>query len=194
MKKTFLFMPVRQGVVLERKFACWCNTCMRASAPGEGSMDTMYRCVGCKSGLPWKETQIERTDPAGVAMRQKRALLHARELAKQLQRKFQQSDNPVWVAVQNRGEDEPDQCESHCPHTAHALMNGSMLSILMIATGAGILLAEHFASRKSMISAGLLGAPAMMRVTLKLLSSGLIVMSVEAMSGASFALGKGHKR
>ena len=25
MKKTFLFMPIREGVVLERKFACWCQ-------------------------------------------------------------------------------------------------------------------------------------------------------------------------
>ena len=24
MKKTFLFMPVREGVVLQKKFACWC--------------------------------------------------------------------------------------------------------------------------------------------------------------------------
>ena len=31
-KKTFVFMPVRDSVVLERKFACWCSSCMQASS------------------------------------------------------------------------------------------------------------------------------------------------------------------
>ena len=64
MKKTFLFMPVSEGVTLQRKFACWCESCMHASAPGEGSMDPAYCCVGCSSDEPWIETSVRRTDAA----------------------------------------------------------------------------------------------------------------------------------
>ena len=108
-KKTFLFMPVRQGVVLERKFACWCAPCMQASAPGEGSMDSNCRCVECKSNLPWKETGVDRSDATGIANGRKDALALAHSLAEQLEGKFKQSTNSVWVAVQNRGEEESDQ-------------------------------------------------------------------------------------
>ena len=110
-KKTFLFMPVRESVVLERKFSCWCSSCMRAGGPGEGlSLQAgSFTCEGCTSGLPWKETSVERTDASGVANSRARTLAYARQLAEQLERKFQQSNQPVWVAVQNRGEDDPDQ-------------------------------------------------------------------------------------
>ena len=68
MKKTFLFMGVREGVILQRKFACWCTSCMHASAPGEGTMDSNYCCTGCESeSLAWEETSIDRCDAAGIA-------------------------------------------------------------------------------------------------------------------------------
>jgi len=68
MKKTYLFMAVREGVILQRDFACWCSACMQASAPGEGTMDAAYRCGGCTSdGLAWKETCVDREDAPGVA-------------------------------------------------------------------------------------------------------------------------------
>ena len=39
-----------------------------------------------------------------------KTLAHARYLAEQLKRKLsEQSNQPVWVAVQNRGENDPDQ-------------------------------------------------------------------------------------
>uniref|UniRef100_A0A7S0LUV0 Uncharacterized protein n=1 Tax=Coccolithus braarudii TaxID=221442 RepID=A0A7S0LUV0_9EUKA len=107
-KKTFLFMPIRAGIVLRRDFACWCNACMRASAPGEGSMDSSYRCVECVSDLPWDETSIQRSDAAGVANDKARKLAHARDLARQLACRFEASSQPVWVAIENRGEDDPD--------------------------------------------------------------------------------------
>lgn len=66
-------------------------------------------CLGCNSNLPWKETSVERTDAVGVANDRARALGHARDLSDQLQRKFAQGNQPVWVAVQNRGEEDPDQ-------------------------------------------------------------------------------------
>lgn len=110
MKKTFLFMPVREGVTLQRSFACWCNACMHAWAPGEGSMDSNYACKGCCSpDLKWRETSIGRTDAAGVSNARRRSLGKARELTKQLQAHFGRSSEPIWVAVQNRGEDDPDQ-------------------------------------------------------------------------------------
>eukprot|EP00966_Prymnesium_polylepis_P336562 7391637-Prymnesium_polylepis.1 len=104
-------MPIRDSVVLERKFACWCSACMQASAPGAGLVlrNASYVCPGCTSRLTWKETAVERTDKAGVANEKARALAHARQLACQLQRKFQSSNQPIWVASQNRGEDDPDQ-------------------------------------------------------------------------------------
>lgn len=109
MKKTFVFQAVREEVVLQRPFACWCNACMHASAPGEGTMDTNYRVDGCASGLLWRETVIAREDAAGIANARTRTRNHARSLRDQLIRHFKQTNQPVWVAVQNRGEDEPDQ-------------------------------------------------------------------------------------
>ena len=107
-KKTFLFMPIRKGVVLQRDFACWCCACMQASAPGEGSMDSSYRCAECDSNLLWKETSIERSDAAGVANAKARKLKHARELAQQLADRFAHSSEAIWLVLDHRGEDDPD--------------------------------------------------------------------------------------
>jgi hypothetical protein len=113
MKKIFLWMPVREGVTLQRPWACWCSACMKASAPGEGTMDSNYRCVGCASadaeGCHWKETSIQRADEAGVANAKARTRQVAHSLRDRLKAHFALSDKPVWVAVQNRGEDDPDQ-------------------------------------------------------------------------------------
>ena len=110
MKKTFLFMPVRTGVTLQRDYACWCTACMHSWAPGEGTMNANYVCAERVSPqLVWRETQIERTDAAGISNARQRSLNKARDLTKQLQAHFERSNAPVWVAVQNRGEDDPDQ-------------------------------------------------------------------------------------
>jgi hypothetical protein len=113
MKKTFLFMPVREGVTLQREWACWCGSCMQASAPGEGTMDSSYRCVDCASadaeGCDWRETSIERSDAAGVANAKARTRQTSRSLRDQLVAHFAKSDCAVWVAVQNRGEVDPDR-------------------------------------------------------------------------------------
>lgn len=110
-KKTFLFMPVREGVVLMRKFACWCTWCMHSWAPGEGTMDTNYVCNDCESPqLQWEEASIARTDAAGISNARQRSLNKARALTQQLRDHFQKSNRPLWVAVQNRGiEDDVDQ-------------------------------------------------------------------------------------
>ena len=122
MKKTFLFQAVRDSVILQRKFACWCPSCMHMSAAGEGEMDTAFRCVECETWkqaeegkgeyLKWDETSIARRDAAGVANERQRALVHSRSLRDQLLRKFEQSNEPIWVGVQNRGE-EVRGCPTH---------------------------------------------------------------------------------
>ena len=115
MKKTFLFMPIREGVTLMRRYACWCMPCMQAWAPGEGTMDTNYVCKDCvcrdceSDELKWKETVIGRTDAAGISNSRQRSLNKARDLTQQLRAHFEKSDQPLWVAVQNRGEAEADQ-------------------------------------------------------------------------------------
>ena len=97
MKKTFLFMPVREGVILQRPWACWCVSCMQASAPGEGTMDSNYRCIGCSSeGLSWKETSVQRSDAAGVANAKARTRQVAHSLRDQLIAHFHKSDRAVW--------------------------------------------------------------------------------------------------
>jgi hypothetical protein len=124
MKKTFLFMPVREGVTLMRSYACWCKPCMQAWAPGEGTMDSNFVCQGCESPeLEWKETPIGRTDAAGVSNAKQRSLAKARELTRQLRAHFEKSNTPIWVAVQNRGEDDPDQSVEPLEPTAHCLLS-----------------------------------------------------------------------
>lgn len=109
-KQTFLFMPIREGVTLTRRYACWCSHCMKSWAPGEGTMDSNYVCLGCKSPeLVWKEVAIGRTDAAGISNAKQRSLKKARDLTQQLRAHFAKSDQPLWVAVQNRAEDDPDQ-------------------------------------------------------------------------------------
>lgn len=68
MKKTFLFMPIREGVTLLRRYACWCMPCMHSWAPGEGSMNSNYLCQDCESGSALERTEaaIGRTDAAGI--------------------------------------------------------------------------------------------------------------------------------
>lgn len=73
-------------------------------------MDTNYVCKDCEStDLRWREASIERTDAAGISNARQRALQKARALSKQLQAHFSRSNEPVWVAVQNRGEYDDDQ-------------------------------------------------------------------------------------
>ena len=73
-------------------------------------MDSNYHCIGCSSaGLDWKETSVQRSDAAGVGNAKARTRELARNLRNRLQAHFAKSDRAVWVAVQNRGEDDPDQ-------------------------------------------------------------------------------------
>ena len=77
-------------------------------------MDSNLRCKECVSPqFPWTEKSVDRSDARGVANAQAKTRATARKLADQLVRPggaLQQAGNAgVWVAVQNRGEDDPDQ-------------------------------------------------------------------------------------
>lgn len=112
MKKTFLFMALREDVVGQRAFGCWCSACMRAIGPGHGTMDTLLRCHGCSSPqLEWRERTVEREDAAGVANARRATRAHARSLRDQLKTAMQREcQHGIWVAVQNRGvEEDKDQ-------------------------------------------------------------------------------------
>ena len=82
---------------------------MNVSAPGEG-MTSDYRCEECTSdGLAWDETTCALEGMTGIANERNVSLMKARELTRQLQNHFEKSTTPMWIAVQNRGEDDPDQ-------------------------------------------------------------------------------------
>ena len=108
MKKSYLFIAVAHGVVGMRTFACWCQACMQAIGRGQGSLDSNLHCAECVSPhLPWSERSCDRQDAAGRANARKKAQSYARQLASQLERRLKSAH--VLVAVQNRGEDDPDQ-------------------------------------------------------------------------------------
>ena len=108
MKKSYLFMALAQGVVGMRTFACWCQACMQAVGRGQGSLDSNLCCAECVSPyLSWSEHSCDRQDPSGLANARQKAQVHARKLASQLEHRLR--FGRVLIAVQNRGEDEPDQ-------------------------------------------------------------------------------------
>lgn len=48
--KTYTFMALGEGGRLaQRQFADWCEACMHASSPGEGTLCTNLSCTGCTS-------------------------------------------------------------------------------------------------------------------------------------------------
>ena len=66
-------------------------------------------CEACSSeGLEWRETDVSREDAPGVAHERTRTRNKAKELRDQLVQHFERSNQPVWVAVQNRGEHDPE--------------------------------------------------------------------------------------
>ena len=67
------------------------------------------RCVECSStDLKWKETCVERDDNAGIARARSNTRDKSRTLRDQLKTALEHTNKPVWIAVQNRGEDDPD--------------------------------------------------------------------------------------
>ena len=212
MKKTFLFMAVRDSVILQRKFACWCPSCAQMSAPGEGEMDSSFRCAECDTHkeqeagkgeyLKWAETSIARRDAAGVANDRSRALTHSRSLRDQLIRKFEQSNEPVWVAVQNRGEHViSPQCSNPTPRllpklaaTSHCTdrLSPEMPPTCRIRISIGW--ARHCQSIKFTRRLAATGVCAMIKAMSNSMCSGTIATSVAAMSDESSSDGRLMRR
>ena len=74
-------------------------------------MDSNLCVDGCCSPqLPWAEHSVERQDQAGIGHARTRTRAAARKLRDQLKGMFARGPQPhgVWVAVQNRGENDPD--------------------------------------------------------------------------------------
>jgi hypothetical protein len=109
MQKTFCFMALSPGVVAQRAFACWCPAFLHAARRGQGSMDSNLVVKDCERKQQWFERSVEREDAAGVANARSRTRAHAKACADQLVRALRADSGGVWVAVQNRGEDYPDQ-------------------------------------------------------------------------------------
>jgi hypothetical protein len=110
MQKTFSYMALGDGVAAQRSFSCWCEACMRVFGRGGGGMDSNLVVAACTRGQPWREVSVQRSDASGIANARARARVTAKRCAEQLQRALTASPNePVWVAVQNRGEVDDDQ-------------------------------------------------------------------------------------
>jgi hypothetical protein len=109
MHKSFCFMALAPGIVAQRAFACWCPACLHAVGRGQRSMDSYLKVNGCERKQACLKKSIQREDAAGVANGRSRTRAHAKVCAGQLERDLHATSGGVWVAVQNRSEDDPDQ-------------------------------------------------------------------------------------
>eukprot|EP00310_Coccolithus_braarudii_P003466 CAMPEP_0183378162 /NCGR_PEP_ID=MMETSP0164_2-20130417/124771_1 /TAXON_ID=221442 /ORGANISM="Coccolithus pelagicus ssp braarudi, Strain PLY182g" /LENGTH=146 /DNA_ID=CAMNT_0025555707 /DNA_START=42 /DNA_END=479 /DNA_ORIENTATION=- len=90
-------------------------------------MNSNYGYNGCESAqLTWQEKSIGRADAAGISSSRQRSLNKARSRAKQLQPHFGKTNRQLWVAVQNRGENDPDQ---YWVAVGHCVLLRSMLRL-----------------------------------------------------------------
>ncbi len=94
-RKSFGYLALGEGRVLQRWFDCWCPSCLLATAPGMGSMDSNYKVAGCTSGERWWECAVELQGTRGVAAQRKDAQRKGRELAAKL-------TPGTFIAVQDR--------------------------------------------------------------------------------------------
>jgi hypothetical protein len=111
-RRSFGYRALRDGVVLQRWFDCWCPACMSVTKPGDGVMDSNYRVPQCDShkcwqsnatvgalvaGNPfrWWECSAQRDDTRGVHGRRKEAQAAGKKLVDKLK-------EGSFVAVQDR--------------------------------------------------------------------------------------------
>ena len=108
-RKSFGYMAVTSGRVLQRWFDCWCKACMAATGPGAG-MDGAaqrggYRVQGCSrpTAEPWWDCSVELQGARGIRRQHQLKQKKGRELAAALK-------PGTFVAVEDRtaqGTDEP---------------------------------------------------------------------------------------
>ena len=78
-RKSFGYMALGDGRVLQQWFDCWCPACMSASGPGvglqhngeENTMDSNYQVSGCSYAGPWWECPVQLHGPKGIAAQRK---------------------------------------------------------------------------------------------------------------------------
>jgi hypothetical protein len=101
-RRSFGYRALRDGIVLQRWYDCWCAVCMSVTQPGHGSMDSNYRVVDCCSEKRWRcsagvtaaltaanpfrwwECDVQRKDTRGVRARRDEAQANGRKLAPKL--------------------------------------------------------------------------------------------------------------
>ena len=94
-RKSFGYCALPKARVLQRWFDCWCSNCRASLAPGEGSMDSNYKVVGCERIEPWLEHTVELQGSRGIGQAKATAQKRGRELASKLKPN-------TYVAVQDR--------------------------------------------------------------------------------------------
>ena len=95
-RKSFGYMALDGGRVLQRWFDCWCPECMCAGGPGKGSMNSNYQVAGCRCKERWYEHSVALQGTLGVAALKRKAQRRGRELASKLK-------PGTFIAVEDRG-------------------------------------------------------------------------------------------
>ena len=95
-RKSFGYMALGGGRVLQRWFDCWCPECMKAGGPGQGSMNSNYQVSGCCSHERWYEYSVALQGTRGLVAQRLVAQRKGRELAEKLK-------PGTFIAVQDRG-------------------------------------------------------------------------------------------
>ena len=98
-RKSFGYLALSSGRVLQRWFDCWCPACLAATGPGSG-MDGAasgcgYKVQGCTSQEPWWDCSVQLQGARGVHRQRQLAQKKGRELAESLKPN-------CFVAVQDR--------------------------------------------------------------------------------------------
>ena len=108
-RKSFGYLAVSTGRVLQRWFDCWCTACMAATGPGAG-MDGVaqrqgYRVQGCSRAVtaPWWDCTVQLQGARGIRRQHQLKQKRGRELVAAL-------EPDTFVVVEDRtaqGTDEP---------------------------------------------------------------------------------------
>ena len=98
-RKSFGYLALSSGRVLQRWFDCWCPACMAAAGPGSGMVGGVvgkgYQVEGCTRLEPWYDTPVQLQGPRGIRRQRELAQKKGRELAESLK-------PATFVAVQDR--------------------------------------------------------------------------------------------
>jgi hypothetical protein len=116
-KKTFSYMMLDSGVFGRREHSHWCWACCGARGRGQGTTNSNLDVAGCDvcddPQHIWKEQEVQRTDPLGIAERRAKAQKAGADMVARLK-------PGMWLASQDRMTD-----DSFWIGQAHKLPNGT---------------------------------------------------------------------